>query len=93
MEIPAALHGLRTQYENILSHFNFGSFDPVQQALIFRENIEKFLSNDQDKTSHENLILVPLNNPYTSDDMDCITNFQQAQILLQTLWQKLCLSI
>jgi len=93
MEIPAALHGLQTQYENLLSHFNFGSFDPLEQALTFRENIEKFFSNDHDKTSHENFILVPLDNPYGSDQIDSITNFQRAKILLRTLWDKLSSSV
>ncbi|CAF1165094.1 unnamed protein product, partial [Rotaria sordida] len=39
MEIPAALNGLQNQYQCILSHFNFGCFDPVEQARIFREQV------------------------------------------------------
>ncbi len=83
MEIPAALHGLQTQYENVLSHFNFGSFDPLEQAFVFRKQVEKFFSSDRDKRFHENILIVPLDKPSISD----ISNFQQTQILLESLWK------
>jgi hypothetical protein len=89
MEVPAALHGLENQYQSVLSHFNFGSFDPLEQAIAFRSKIEEFLSKDQDKTWHENIVLVPLDKPHTCAETDSITNFEQATILLQTLWRKL----
>jgi hypothetical protein len=81
MEIPAALHGLQNQYENIRSHFNFGSFDPLEQAFVFRKEVEKFFSSDQD----ENVVIVCLDKPSQLD----VNRFQQAQILLKTLWMKL----
>ena len=82
MEIPAALHGLQTQYESVVSHFNFGSFDPLEQAFVFRKQVEKFLSSDQDKTFHENLLVVPLDKRLISD----ISNFQESKILFESLW-------
>jgi hypothetical protein len=90
MEIPAALHGLQNQYENISSHFNFGSFDPLEQAIVFRSKTGEFFSNDIDKRWHENILLVPLDKPQTSVENDSVTKFEQAHILLQTVWQKLC---
>ena len=93
MEIPAALHGLQNQYENILSHFNFGSFDPLEQAVVFRSKVEEYFSTDEDKTWHDNILLVPLDNPHTSNGIDPISNFQQAQILLRTLYHKIRASI
>jgi hypothetical protein len=93
MEIPAALHGLQNQYENILSHFNFGSFDPLKQGSIFRKKIQEFLLNDKDNICRDNIIFVPLDNPHQSIENDSITNFEQAHILLRTLWDKLSSSI
>jgi hypothetical protein len=93
MEIPAALHGLQNQYEDLLSHFNFGHFDPLKQGLVFQKKIQQFLSNDQDETCQENIIFVPVDNSYTSIGNDSSRNFQQAQILLEPLWNNLSLSI
>ncbi|CAF2446477.1 unnamed protein product [Rotaria sp. Silwood2] len=89
MEIPAALHGLQNQYQNILSHFNFGTFDPLEQAMTFRKKVEEYKASEQDAKWHENIILVPLDRPSTILENKSITSFQQAEILLKTLWEYL----
>jgi len=89
MEIPAALHGLQNQYENVVSHFNFGSFDPSKQGLVFREKLEEYFSNDQDKTCHDNVLFVPIDNSQISTNINSTGNVEQVQIFLETLWTSL----
>ncbi|CAF3391060.1 unnamed protein product [Rotaria sp. Silwood2] len=82
MEVPAALNGLQNQYECILSHFNFGRFDPMEQARVFREQILDYQSRDSQAEWHKHIILIPLNEPTEN-------RFRTAQILLRTLWTQL----
>ncbi|CAF1651665.1 unnamed protein product, partial [Adineta ricciae] len=86
MEIPAALHGLQNQYENLLSHFHFGTFDPWEQAMKFQEKVKEFFENDLEKIWQENIRIVPLEKPHKIRDSD---HFQLTRILLGTLWTKL----
>ncbi|CAF0930500.1 unnamed protein product [Rotaria sordida] len=89
MEIPAALHGLQNQYQNILSHFNFGTFNPLEQAMTFRRKVEEHKASEPDAKWHEDIILVPLDRPSIIPENKSITSFQQAEILLKTLWEHL----
>lgn len=82
MEIPAALHGLQNQYQSILSRFNFGRFDPVEQAKVFREKVFEYQSRDFQAEWHKNIVLIPMDD-FTDD------TFCTAQMLLPTLWIQL----
>lgn len=86
MEIPAALNGLQNQYRNILSHFNFGTFDPLEQAMVFRLKIEQYKAREEGAPWHNNIILAPLNRPETVPENGSITPVQHAEVLLKTLW-------
>ncbi|CAF1557190.1 unnamed protein product [Rotaria sp. Silwood1] len=86
MELPAALRGLQNRYQSILSHFNFGCFDPVEQARIFREAILDYQSRDTQADWHKHIILIPLN--------ESTKNYvRTAEILLSTIWTQLTLSM
>ncbi|CAF0831061.1 unnamed protein product [Adineta steineri] len=89
MEIPAALNGLQNQYDNVLSQFHFGRFNPLEQANVFREKVEEFFRNDSDKTWHENILIVSLDKPSVIYESNPQNQIQQNRILLQTLWKKL----
>ncbi|CAF2140521.1 unnamed protein product [Rotaria magnacalcarata] len=89
MEIPAAFSALQTQYQSILSHFNFGTFDPLEQATTFRKKIEEYKANEQGATWHDNIVLVPLDQPSTTPENMSITSYEKAEILLNTLWKHL----
>ncbi|CAF0970593.1 unnamed protein product [Adineta ricciae] len=86
MEIPAALHGLQNQYNNLLSHFHFGTFDSLEQAMKFQEKVKAFFENDPEKIWQKNILIVPLEKPREIRDSD---HFQLTRILLKTLWTKL----
>jgi hypothetical protein len=86
MEIPAALHGLECQYENILSHFHFGKFDPLKQGLAFQKKIEEYFSKEEDQLFFQNILFIHFDNSQT-------LIVQQTEVFLQTLWQNLCSSI
>jgi hypothetical protein len=93
MEIPAALHGLECQYENILSHFHFGKFDPVKQGLAFQKKIEEYLSKEEDQLFFQNILFINFDNSQTLIDADPNRIFQQTENFLQILWKNLCSSI
>lgn len=83
MEIPAALNGLQNQYQHLLSHLKFGSFDPLEQATIFRETVENLMAKDSDRICHENIILVSMDKPTNLGDIQQTNNF------LGILWKKI----
>ncbi len=87
MEIPAALHGLECQYENILSHFHFGKYDPVKQGLAFQNKIQDYLSKEDDPLFIQNILFINFNNSQILIDADRNKNF------LETFWDKLCSTI
>ncbi|CAF3264492.1 unnamed protein product [Rotaria sp. Silwood2] len=84
MELPAALRGLQNRYQSILSHFNFGCFDPVEQARIFREVVLDYQSRDSQVDWHKHIILIPLNESTEN-------HVRTAEILLPTIWTQLTL--
>lgn len=90
MEVPAALHSLEKKYQNILSHFHFGNFDPLEQAKVFRRKVEYFMSIDPEQSWHENVLLLPLDDGSLAPaQIDTLTSLEQSRTLLQTLWRKL----
>ncbi len=93
MEIPAALHGLQNQYQNILSRFNFGTFNSTEQAITFREKVEEYKSRDQNAKWHKWIMFVPLNRPSTTLENNCYTHYEQAEVLLKSLWKRLSLYV
>jgi hypothetical protein len=84
MEIPAALHGLETQYENVLSHFNFGKFDPFKQGLVFQNKLKNYFSKEEDQIFNENILFIYFDNSNSNKTL------QQIQIFIQLLWKNLC---
>lgn len=92
MEIPAALKGLQNQYNNVLSHFNFGTFDPLEQAKTFRKNVEEFKEREHNAEWHRYILIVPLDQPQTIPEDKTYASYQQAEILLKTLGNHLSLS-
>jgi hypothetical protein len=92
MEIPAALHGLQNQYQNIVSRFNFGRFNPSEQAITFREKVEEYKSRDQNAKWHNWIMFVPLDRPSATLENNSNTHYEQAEVLLKTLWNRLSLS-
>jgi hypothetical protein len=93
MEIPAALHGLQNQYQNIVSRFNFGRFNPSEQAITFREKVEEYKSRDQNAKWHKWIMFVPLDRPSATLENNSNANYEQAEVLLKTLWNRLSLSV
>ena len=89
MEIPAALTVLQSQYESLLCHFNFGTFNPSNQANNFRQTAESLMADDQDTEWQAGILLVPLDRPDGISENDTMTSFEQARVLLRTMWQSI----
>jgi hypothetical protein len=89
MEIPAALTALQSQYKSLLCHFNFGTFDPSNQANNCRQIVERLMADDQDTEWQEGILLVPLDRPDGTSEGDTMTGFEQARVLLRTMWQRI----
>ena len=87
MEIPATLAALQSQYESMVCHFNFGTFNPSNQAKNCRQTIESLMAEDQDAEWLDGILLVPLERPDGIAEGDTMTSFDQARVLLGTLWQ------
>ena len=81
MEIPGALHTLQAQYENVIARFNFGRYDPIQQAAAFRKKATEFLSIDLTSSSKENIVLLAQKASF--DQIEYTKEF------ISTLWQTL----
>lgn len=81
MEIPGALHTLQAQYENVVACFNFGRYDPLQQAAVFRKKAAEFLSKDFTSPTKENIVLLAQEASF--DQVEYI------KLFISTLWQTL----
>ena len=77
MEIPAALHALEKQYNDLCSKFNFGKYDPREQAEAFQKIVADCFEKEEDQSLTKHVCFLNFDNSHRNE------NF------LQTLWETL----
>ena len=73
------MHSLQLQYNHIIDRFNFGQYDPLCQATVFRQKATEFLSKDFSSGSEEKVLLLSQENSF--DQIEHIGAF------LSNLWR------